>query len=379
MASSETTGQLRGNGRRIKWTEGMNNFLLDCKSKAKMLAESENPPRLENGRKKGYMRLMKELWDDSGYGELELTSQNLRDQAARLEKTMGDVRVAISESVGQRAREEEPTIRDFNARDLESTNFEVNHEDADLHTVTVGAIPTRPAGVLKQQTCDLLDSSNVIFARVNTQQGEFGEREIDTRIKERPTKGDLNNINLIIKLMEQYQVSPRENPFSYLWIANCVLYSVVMAFLLNKGWKKQRSGTSGGAREQHKWKREYEKRVLEARKKISIAEAELMRLKENRKIKKGKRNRAILEQECKGLSAVKLVSYMEKQKSILRKLKRGFSRSKKQEEARVLNQQFQTDASRVYANMREMVNKDKENDRPRYIADDQANHGERDV
>ena len=85
MASSETTGQLRGNGGRIKWTEGMNNFLLDCKSKAKMLAESENPPRLENGRKKGYMRLMKELWDDLGYGELELTSQNLRDQAARLE------------------------------------------------------------------------------------------------------------------------------------------------------------------------------------------------------------------------------------------------------------------------------------------------------
>ena len=85
-----------------------------------------------------------------------------------------------------------------------------------------------------------------------------------------------------------------------------------------------------------------------------------MRLKENRKItKKGKRNRAILEQECKGLSTVKLVSYMEKQKSILRKLKRGFSRSKKQEEAGVLNQQSQTDASRVYANMREMLNKEK--------------------
>ena len=75
---------------------------------------------------------------------------------------MGDVRVAISESVGHKAGEEEPTIRDFNARDLESTNFEVNHEDADLHTVTVGAIPMRPAGVLNQQTCDLLDSSIVI-------------------------------------------------------------------------------------------------------------------------------------------------------------------------------------------------------------------------
>ena len=42
----------------------MANFLLDCKSKAKMLVKSENPPPLENGRKKGYIRIMKELWDN---------------------------------------------------------------------------------------------------------------------------------------------------------------------------------------------------------------------------------------------------------------------------------------------------------------------------
>ena len=52
--------------------------------------------------------------------------------------------------------------------------------------------------------------------------------------------------------MEQHQVSPRENPFSYLWIANCVLYLAVMAFLLNKGWRKQRRGTFGGVRKQQK-------------------------------------------------------------------------------------------------------------------------------
>ena len=114
-----------------------------------------------------------------------------------------------------------------------------------MNTVTVRAGPTRPASVLNQQTCDLLDSSNVFFALANTQQGEVGEQEIDTRISARPTKRDLNNINLTtMKLMEQHQVSPKENPFNYLWVANCVLYSVVMAFLLNKGWKKQRRGTS---------------------------------------------------------------------------------------------------------------------------------------
>ena len=52
-----------------------------------------------------------------------------------------------------------------------------------------------------------------------------------------------------------------------------------------------------------------------------------------------------------GLFVNKLVSYKEEQKSILRKLKRRFSRIKKQEGAWVINLQLQTDVSRVYANM----------------------------
>ncbi|PFX30128.1 hypothetical protein AWC38_SpisGene5116 [Stylophora pistillata] len=51
-------------------------YLLDCRSKGKMLVKSENPPRLEIGRKKGYMRIIKELWDDSGFGNLDLSSDN---------------------------------------------------------------------------------------------------------------------------------------------------------------------------------------------------------------------------------------------------------------------------------------------------------------
>ena len=48
----------------------------------------EQPPLDGNGRKKGYIRIMSELWDAKGYGDLGLSSQNLRDQAARLEKTL---------------------------------------------------------------------------------------------------------------------------------------------------------------------------------------------------------------------------------------------------------------------------------------------------
>ena len=61
-----------------------------------------------------------------------------------------------------------------------------------------------------------------------------------------------------------------------------------------------------------------------------------------------------------------LISYMEKKKSELRKLKRGFDRKKKQEVSRVINQQFNTVPGRVFANLSEMLKRDPENERPRY-------------
>ena len=76
--------------KQLKWTEQMNIDCLDCKRKAQDLIASENPPVSENGRRKGYIKVMKELWGAMGHENLGLTSQNLRDQAARLEKMRSD-------------------------------------------------------------------------------------------------------------------------------------------------------------------------------------------------------------------------------------------------------------------------------------------------
>ena len=70
--------------RKIKWTEQMNNDVLECKRQAKELISSQNPSRNENGKKKGYIEVMKQLWYDKGYGQLE--NDNVRNQAAKLEK-----------------------------------------------------------------------------------------------------------------------------------------------------------------------------------------------------------------------------------------------------------------------------------------------------
>ena len=60
--------------------------LLACKDKAIGLTNSENPSLLRNGRKKGYMGIMEELWDDLGYAGLGLSAQNLRDHAAKADR-----------------------------------------------------------------------------------------------------------------------------------------------------------------------------------------------------------------------------------------------------------------------------------------------------
>ena len=74
---------------RRKWTQQMNDDLLICKRRAVAMTTSGQPPLERNGKKKGYIKIMKELWDAKGYGELGFSTQNLRDQAARLEKSIG--------------------------------------------------------------------------------------------------------------------------------------------------------------------------------------------------------------------------------------------------------------------------------------------------
>ena len=71
MAEAAAAGRsLVGKPGRLKWTDKMNQDLLECREKALSLKSSSNPPCYQNGRKKGYMRILKDLWDDVGYVNL---------------------------------------------------------------------------------------------------------------------------------------------------------------------------------------------------------------------------------------------------------------------------------------------------------------------
>ena len=48
-------------------------------------------------KKQGYMAILKQLWDTSEFADLNISTQNLRDQAARIEKSLGSADAKICE------------------------------------------------------------------------------------------------------------------------------------------------------------------------------------------------------------------------------------------------------------------------------------------
>ena len=74
------------------------------------------------------MAIMKQLWDNSEFADLNISTQNLRDQAARIEKSLG--------SAGSTIREDTNTAKDLlqsnvdnqetSSEDLEKDNYEFN-------------------------------------------------------------------------------------------------------------------------------------------------------------------------------------------------------------------------------------------------------------
>ena len=66
------------------------------------------------------------------------------------------------------------------------------------------------------------------------------------------------------------------------------------------------------------------------------------------------------------LLASSQLSYIQKQKSLLRKLKVSFGRTRRQEGAKVLNRQFKEDPGQMYATIMTMAAEDTHNARPKY-------------
>ena len=206
--------------------EEMNLVLLECKKKAKLMVEMKDPAVLVGERRKEYIKVMKELFDEAAYEHLGFTLQNLRDQAAHLEKSLGNVTGNVSSKVGRRPRNELESSMQRNET-CESTqvlkseihcNIIVNthvgqnaiHDEMDLHSRH--ANQENPVGPdnssLSEGAVEVIEKSTQLLGLVNEHPGDY------TRTKQRPSRNDIDNINRAVsQLMSQNSISPVDNSF----------------------------------------------------------------------------------------------------------------------------------------------------------------------
>ena len=173
--------------KKLKWTDQTNKDLLMCKRKALEMIASENPPRKDDGRKRGYIKVMKQLWEESGYQNLGLKAQNLRDQASRLEKLQeSSATTSFEESLLEISSRNTQTLTGMVNCDAENNQ---NYDDQesqyanssststlDLHTPTALQVPEeQPVNehndVFNDVLCTELPGSLPEFTPVNISPG----------------------------------------------------------------------------------------------------------------------------------------------------------------------------------------------------------------
>ena len=114
------------------------------------MVEMKDPAVKAGRRREGYMEVMKELFDQAGYEHLGFTSQNLRDRAAHLENSLGNVTTNVSSKVGRQRRNELDSLmegketcertqvleNEIHCNIIVNTHMDqnANHDEMDLHS-----------------------------------------------------------------------------------------------------------------------------------------------------------------------------------------------------------------------------------------------------
>ena len=142
-------------------------------------------------------------------------------------------------SEGSTIREESNTANDLlqpnvdnqetSSEDLEQDNYEFNNDTIsprNLHS-TKSQVPEENETSAEEK--NIFQAAKLVFASVAADPGDFSNRLLDSRTKKRPKNQDIININAAIEqLMKQNDVNnapdPAQNPFVFLWLANCVIY-----------------------------------------------------------------------------------------------------------------------------------------------------------
>ena len=151
------------------------------------------------------MEFMKELQDQMGHEDMGFTKQNLRDQAARLEKSLGNVTRAITNGIktkrgghnaagdlsngrqiAKTADQEEPNLHTILTQNQQRDNGDLFSEP-DLHTTLTQEQQLNNGD---HERCSFLEPANRIMETISTHPGDYSQRDIDTRTKETTSTKD---------------------------------------------------------------------------------------------------------------------------------------------------------------------------------------------
>lgn len=101
---------------------------------------------------------------------------------------MGNVKDLISVCVGSGENQNTSSFQEMNFNCASNFQDANSNEIVDLHTFERVSNSEEQVDTPNEETRSLVDGTAVVFARVNTQEGEFINREIDTRVKEKTYK-----------------------------------------------------------------------------------------------------------------------------------------------------------------------------------------------
>ena len=329
----------------------MNADLVDSRKKANALYSTQDCPRKESGQKIGIMELTKRLWDAKGYAELNKSSQNLRDQYAKIMN-------AVSQPESQFLNNE------LGNQTMPTTTERSGTIDGNENTTTTEQSYNEPS----EEYITMANNAKKWYEITSqVKERDCSERTSSSFCKNVPNNKDIKELRNIASNL--ITLDPKEHPRDYLWQCNCAIYSVAAAW--KKGTEKRKSRQNEGKKTQEyqpKWLRQIESKIRDLRKEISQITEEIRRIRKNGKLTtKMRKNRRWMRRQMKAnITIARLTQLKERKLNQLRLKKQEKDKKQKASERHQANKQFDEHESQFYERCRNIIRSHPDNTRPLY-------------
>ena len=129
--------------------------------------------RKADGKKHGYMAIMKQLWDNSEFADLNLSTQNLWDQASRIEKSLGSAGSTICEesNTANELLQSNVDNQETSSEDLEQDNYESNNDTISPRNLHSTNPQVRQENETPAEVKNIFQAAKLVFASVAPAQG----------------------------------------------------------------------------------------------------------------------------------------------------------------------------------------------------------------